>query len=246
MKDQSFNGLAHKFNRNIYGTTKGQLRHTLLCEALSEVLDDLPSQQIIELGGGTGVMSAFLAARGHQLTLTDISEEILTLAREQLDDSIRIRQADLFSVTDLSDFDVVVCHAVLEWLAKPFDALTYLAAQMKSGARLSLTFFNRDAALFSNAVYGNFDYIARGMKVKNQVRLNPQQPLGPKAVITHLERLGFSIQGMRGIRCFHDYLRDKQMAESHYQELLALERQYCTMEPYMWLGKYFHLWLEKR
>ncbi|GGF56630.1 methyltransferase [Alteromonas lipolytica] len=245
LKDQSFNGLAHKFNRNIYGTTKGQLRHTLLCEVLSESLSGLPPQRIIELGGGTGVMSAFLAAQGHHLTLTDISEEILALAREQLDSAIDIRQADLFSVNELGDFDVVVCHAVLEWLAHPFDALAHLGTQMAPGAKLSLTFFNRDAALFSNAIYGNFDYIARGMKVKNQVRLNPQQPLSPKVVIDRLEQLGFSIKSMRGIRCFHDYLRDKDMAASHYEELLALERQYCTQEPYLWLGKYFHLWLEK-
>lgn len=246
MKDQSFNGLAEKFNRNIYGTTKGRLRHQLLCDVLSEVLADEPAQNIIELGGGTGVMSAFLAGLGHQLTLTDISEDILTIARQQLDAGIAVRQADLFAIDDLGEFDVVVCHAVLEWLARPFEALSILADRLRPGARLSLTFFNRDAALFSNAVYGNFDYIARGMKVKNQVRLNPQQPLVPKAVIAEVEKLGFEVQSMRGIRCFHDYLRDRQMADSKYDELLALEREYGQREPYLWLGKYFHLWLEKR
>ena len=47
LKDQSFNGLAEKFNRNIYGTTKGRLRHQLLCDVLSEVLADEPAQNII-------------------------------------------------------------------------------------------------------------------------------------------------------------------------------------------------------
>ena len=151
MKDQSFNGLAEKFNRNIYGTTKGRLRHQLLCDVLSEVLAEEPAQSIIELGGGTGVMSAFLAGLGHQLTLTDISEDILTIARQQLDAGIAVRQADLFDIDDLGEFDIVVCHAVLEWLARPFEALSVLADRMRPGARLSLTFFNRDAALFSNA-----------------------------------------------------------------------------------------------
>ncbi len=32
---------------------------------------------------------------------------------------------------------------------------------MKPGARLSLSFFNQDANLFANAIYGNFDYIAK-------------------------------------------------------------------------------------
>ena len=246
MKDQSFNGLAEKFNRNIYGTTKGRLRHQLLCDVLSEVLAEEPAQNIIELGGGTGVMSAFLAGLGHQLTLTDISEDILTIARQQLGAAIAIRQADLFDINDLSEFDVVVCHAVLEWLARPYQALAMLAERMQAGAKLSLTFFNRDAALFSNAVYGNFDYIARGMKVKKQVRLNPQQPLVPKDVIAEVQNLGFTVHSMRGIRCFHDYLRDRDMDDSKYEELLATERQYGHQEPYLWLGKYFHLWLEKQ
>ena len=103
MKDQSFNGLAEKFNRNIYGTTKGRLRHQLLCDVLSEVLAEAPAQNIIELGGGTGVMSAFLAGLGHQLTLTDISEDILTIARQQLDAGIAVRQTDLFDIDDLGE-----------------------------------------------------------------------------------------------------------------------------------------------
>lgn len=246
MKDQSFNGLAEKFNRNIYGTTKGRLRHQLLCQVLNELLAQQPGQTIIELGGGTGVMSAYLDELGHCLTLTDISEDVLCIARQQLAPRITVKQADLFAINDLANFDVVVCHAVLEWLAKPFDALTVLAERMRVGSKLSLTFFNRDAALFSNALYGNFDYIAKGMKVRNQVRLNPQQPLEPRAVIAEVQKLGFDVLKMRGIRCFHDYLRDRDMADSKYQALLDLEWRYGDEEPYLWLGKYFHLWLEKR
>lgn len=245
MKDQSFDGLAKKFHRNIYGTTKGQLRHQLLCDALDEELNNLPCQRIIELGGGTGLMSRHLVEAGHQLTLTDVSAEILSIAEQQLPDSIEIRHADLFTIDDLKQFDVIVCHAVLEWLAEPQLALQHIASQMREGSHLSLTFFNRDAALFGNALYGNFDYIARGMKVKNQVRLNPQQPLSPQTVVEWLPPLGLEILKQRGIRCFHDYMRDKHMLESHYNELLELERQYNQQAPFMWMGKYFHLWLKK-
>ncbi|NVK56061.1 MAG: methyltransferase domain-containing protein [Alteromonadaceae bacterium] len=245
MKDQSFDGLAQKFDRNIYGTTKGRLRHELLCAALSEHLAPLGPQNIIELGGGTGVMADYLAAAGHQLTLTDISADILSLARQKLPHSITVRQADLFSINNLADYDVLVCHAVLEWLAKPYEALAHIATQMRPGTCLSLSFFNRDAAIFGNALYGNFDYIARDLKVKKQVRLNPQQPLSPKDVLTEVEKLGFRVEGMRGIRCFHDYLREREMATSHYQQLLELERRYHQQAPYMWLGKYFYLWLVK-
>lgn len=245
MKDQSFDGLAKKFHRNIYGTTKGRLRHQLLCDALDECLGSFTSKRIIELGGGTGVMSDYLSRQGHDVTLTDVSSEILTLAEQHLSDDITIRHADLFSVSDLYDFDVIICHAVLEWLAEPQQAIKHIAGQMRQDSYLSLTFFNRDAALFGNAIYGNFDYIARGMKVKNQVRLNPQMPLSPQHVISWVAESGLEIISQRGIRCFHDYMRQKDMAESHYDELLTLERQFNTQAPFMWMGKYFHLWLRK-
>ncbi|MCP4282298.1 MAG: methyltransferase domain-containing protein, partial [Alteromonas sp.] len=189
----------------------------------------------------TGVMSSYLANKGHALTLTDISADILSMA--EVPSSVVTYQADLQSIQNLADFDIVLCHAVLEWLADPKAALAHMAENMRPGSWLSLTFFNKDAALFGNAVYGNFDYIARGMKVKKQVRLNPKQPLSVAQVTEWVEELGFEIAASRGIRCFHDYLRDPKKASEDYESLLALERQYNQQAPFKWLGKYFHLWL---
>ncbi|WP_018981686.1 methyltransferase domain-containing protein [Salinimonas chungwhensis] len=244
--DQYFDGIADKFVRNIYGTTKGKLRHLLLLDALAPYLSG-PPQSVIEIGGGTGIMTKALADQGHNVTLTDASTEILALAREFLSDTsgIDIKHSRLQELSTLHHYDLVVCHAVLEWLADPFEALSILAEKIPSGGRLSLSFFNRDAALFTNAVYGNFDYIARGMKVKKQVRLNPTNSLRPAEVIEFTERHGFRILSKTGIRCFHDYMHNKPDTEEVFAQLLTLERQYCDVEPFCWLGKYFHLMLEK-
>lgn len=245
--DQSFDGIASKFANNIYGTTKGQLRHLLLTEQLAQFLPSDTQWQTIDIGGGTGVMSAFLADLGHQVHLCDTSHDVLAIAKETLKDNpgITIEHAPLMSLTGLDKYDLLVCHAVLEWLEKPLEALSFLADNMKPGALLSLSFFNRDALLFGNAVYGNFDYIANGLKVKKKVRLNPHQPLVPKAVITHCQSLSLDVLATTGIRCFHDYMKDGFRSEAHYQELIALERQYNQAEPFVWLGKYMHLMLRK-
>ncbi|AXR06511.1 methyltransferase [Salinimonas sediminis] len=244
--DRYFNGIADKFARNIYGTTKGKLRHLLLLEAMQPFLEGGP-QHIIELGGGTGIMARALLALGHNVTLTDASEDVLALARELLVDypQAKIAQATLQSIDNLADYDMVVCHAVLEWLADPLATLTRLSQQMRPGSVLSVSFFNRDAALFQNAVYGNFDYIARGMKVKNQVRLNPDNALAPREVIHHVTQAGFEIAAQSGIRCFHDYMQHKPDNDEVFAQLLALERQYGQQAPFCWLGKYFHLMLRK-
>lgn len=242
--DRHFDGIANKFAKNIYGTTKGKLRHTLLCDALIPVLSGEPLS-VIEIGGGTGVMSEHIHTMGHRVMLTDASEDVLAHARDTLDPSIVIRQQTLQSIDDLNDYDVVVCHAVLEWLERPYDAITSMFEQMKSGATLSLSFFNKDAAIFSNAVYGNFDYIAQGLKVKKQVKLNPNQPLPAKPVLAHCKSIGFEVKQVTGIRCFHDYMRDLEKQTLLYDELLSTERKYNTTEPFVWLGRYMHFLLEK-
>lgn len=244
-KDQIFDGIAAKFANNIYGTSKGQLRHILLCDALAPYISTPKS--ILEIGGGTGVMAAHLSSLGHSVTLTDASEEVLCHAKENLADcpKVEIRHQFLISIEDINDYELIVCHAVLEWLDEPYAALQFIYDNMRPGTQLSLSFFNRDAALFGNAIYGNFDYIARDMKVKNQVRLNPKQALPAKTVSDFCESIGFTVLSKAGIRCFHDYLKNPSHQTSLFEPLLALERQYNKTEPFMWLGKYFHLVLAK-
>lgn len=244
--DQYFDGIADKFASNIYGTTKGRLRHLLLLETLKPVLSTGNPLRVIDLGGGTGIMSKAVADFNHQVTLLDASADVLALAKEYLagTGNVSIRKGTIQSETSFEDYDLLICHAVLEWLADPMAAISEMYSKMRSGSTLSLSFFNRDALLFGNAVYGNFDYIARGMKVKKKVRLNPDNPQVPADVIRHAETTGFKVKSVTGIRCFHDYLKQPPTDEQ-FEELVALEKQYMSQQPFCWLGKYVHLMLEK-
>ncbi|CCP06789.1 S-adenosylmethionine-dependentmethyltransferase [Erwinia amylovora MR1] len=40
------------------------------------------------------------------------------------------------------------------------------------------------------------------------------------------------IENKTGIRVFHDYLRDKSKQSDRFDEVLALEKQYCRQEPF--------------
>lgn len=248
-QDQIFDNLSRKFVKNIYGTTKGQLRHTLITEHLvAHLSHDAEPGKAIDLGAGTGIMSKELLGLGYQVTLVDGSEEILRHAEAFLADypNKQLVHSNLQDISNIGDFDLVVCHAVLEWLVDPLASVREIIAQMRPDALLSLSFFNRDAKLFGNAVYGNFDYIARGMDNRNTVRLNPNNALVPKDVIETLNTLDVELVSIRGVRCMHDYLKDGLRSDEHYTELLDFEREYGVKEPFMWLGKYMHLIIRKR
>ena len=206
--DTFFNGIANKFDNNIYGTSKGRLRHQMLLHYLSALIHSPQNLAVLDAGGGTGMMSLEFAQAGHQVTLCDGSEEVLDIAKQRLAGAtnICVEQTDILSLDYPQQFDVVLCHAVLEWLQEPLVIIDKLFTQLRQGGRLSLSFFNRDAALFNNAIWGNFDYIEAGLKARNQVRLNPHNAQHPSEILHYIKHKypTYTIEHKAGIRCFHD------------------------------------------
>jgi S-adenosylmethionine-dependent methyltransferase len=246
MKNGSFDGIANKFDENIYGTSKGKLRHALLLHYLADVLVASEKLDVLDAGGGTGMMAQVFAAAGHSVEVLDVSQEALDIARQRLADypSASVVCGGIDSVE--KQYDLIICHAVLEWLEQPMSALSNLLSHLNTGGVLSLSFFNKDAMLFNNAIYGNFDYIAKGMKVRNEVRLNPLNPQSPAQVMAFFENQpNIQIESIAGIRCFHDYMRDTTMQSSQFEQILALEKQYGRQAPFMWLGKYIYVRVRK-
>lgn len=247
-QDQSFDKFADKFEKNIYGSTKGRLRHELLVHHLHDCisLETLPIE-VLDAGGGTGVMSEMMLNLGHKVTLSDISSDVLSLAKKKLGENINldIQHIDILSLSNQKQYDLVICHAVLEWLQHPLEVIRKLVDLVKPGGHLSLSFFNHDAQLFGNMLYGNFDYVEQGMTSKNIVRLSPKNPQKPKVIISQLESLPVKVIKQAGIRCFHDYLKQPEKQTSEYEQLKHLEIQYGSTEPYLWLGKYFLIIAQK-
>jgi S-adenosylmethionine-dependent methyltransferase len=247
-QDQSFDTFADKFEKNIYGSTKGQLRHELLVHYLHDIIPLYGnSLDILDAGGGTGVMTEMMLNLNHRVTLSDISLEVLSLAKNKVGNNINlnIQHMDILSLSAEKKYDLVICHAVLEWLRDPFKVLHKLVDLVKPGGHLSLSFFNHDAQLFGNMLYGNFDYVEQGMTSKNIVRLSPNNPQKPKAILSELETLPVKVIKKAGIRCFHDYLKLPEKRVSEYERLKKLEIQYGSVEPYLWLGKYFLIIIQK-
>ena len=239
--DQSFDTIARKFQNNIYGTSKGQLRQILLEEfVMAHTGTTLLS--VLDAGGGGGEMSLPLLQAGHTVHLIDLSAELIELAQQRCGAFEQFSAAQCaIQALDDSQYDLVVCHAVMEWLEDPYSVLEGLLNKVKPGGQISLTFFNQDARLFGNILYGNFDYISKGFNVPNRVRMNPTNAQAPSEVLAFVEKHQFCVQHKAGIRCFHDYVRDKRVQTEQFDALLQLERQYAQVEPFMWLGKYFHV-----
>jgi S-adenosylmethionine-dependent methyltransferase len=265
--DRSFDGIAVKFKHNIYQSTKGAIRQQVLLRDLMALpLLQLPCE-VLDVGAGQGQISLALATMGHKVHLTDISADMLEMAAEAATaaglpitgaaarlsftkislSQLSIAQSGVAGsgATLSRQYPLVLCHAMLEWLAEPEVALQQLSQLVAAGGVLSLMFYNKDAKRFSNILYGNFDYVAADFKVKKKVSLSPQNPIEPQWVNQWYQQAGFTLLTKTGVRCFHDYLRERSMQQSHFQQLLAMELAYNQQEPYASLGRYTHLVLQK-
>ena len=249
-QDRNFDDLAERFNARIYDTLKGQLRLEILKQDLQQFTQSNPLR-IWDAGCGAGQISLWLAGSGHQLILCDISEKLLQQARKRFAEAAL--KADFHHASiqqlapQLAEFDLVICHAVVEWLANPLDTLKQVMDRVKSGGFLSLMFYNRNAMVYKNVLRGgwrlepilNDRYIGAGNK------LSPPHPQYPHEMIQFLQNNGFRIIQHSGIRVFSDYLSSTAHEQTNTEELLTLEQRYCRMPTYRDMGRYVHLLAEK-
>ncbi len=248
--DKNFDDLIHRFKRNVYDQLKGRIRLAVIERDLAPYIEALASSGPIELvdaGGGQGQFSLSLAAQGHTLTLCDISEEMLKLAQQQANEqgltNARFLHTPLQTLPDqlAAPCDLLICHAVLEWLAEPHTALPHLAQCLKPGGILSLAFFNENSIVYKNLLRANFRKVASEDYSGMEGSLTPINPLKIDDVFRWCEENGFDIEQHSGIRVFHDYMASPEVRNRHPDALVEAELAFSQQEPYRSLGRYIHV-----
>ncbi|MGZ9897287.1 methyltransferase domain-containing protein [Shewanella gaetbuli] len=249
MQDTNFDTLSQKFAKNIYGTTKGEIRAAVLWRDLEPVINAFSpkSLRILDAGGGFGFFSQKLAALGHEVVLCDISAEMLDEAKAQIDAATTPLNITLvhsaiqdLSADELGTFDIILCHAVAEWLVDAKSTLQGLLNLLKPQGVFSLMFYNKEAMRFHSLISGNFDYVKRDMKVKKKVKLTPTYPLFIEDVRHWFTLWQMDIFCQSGVRVLNDYLKYHLPPGFSKQELIEMELEYSQREPYLSLGRYVH------
>ncbi|MFL0800130.1 MAG: methyltransferase domain-containing protein [Agarilytica sp.] len=256
-QDKNFDDLSHHFKRKIYGQLKGRIRLAVINRDLETYVgnpntDDTQPLNIIDAGGGQGQFGLSLAAQGHSLTLCDISQSMLELAREEAEkqklDNVCFIQEPIQSLANHIEqpADLLLCHALLEWMTEPESALLHIHQCLKDDGILSLAFFNLNAIIYKNLLRGNFLKVESNNYVGMEGSLTPINPLAIEKVFNWLEKYGFEILSYSGIRVFHDYIGNKATRNSHPDVQVDMELKFSQQEPYRSLGRYIHVVAQKR
>ncbi len=252
--DKDFDAMGAAWDRSIYGTTKGYIRSEVLWADMTAQIPGLAEGRlsVVDAGGGSGRLAARMAKAGNRVTLCDPSQEMLALARGTVEEAgvggeVAFVQA---KIADLAPrlgqrFNLVVCHAVLEWLARPSEAPGPLAALIAPSGRLSLLFYNFNAALLKRAVRGRSGEALRELGSKAEARPDGATPLREQDVRPWLSAGGLEVEHRAGVRIFHDHVQGP-LDEQGLADLLALELRCRTEEPFASLAQHLHLVCRRR
>lgn len=249
-QDRNFDDLADQFARRVYGGGKGRIRLALLERDLRETVPGLYGDgrrlRILDAGGGEGPFSQGLAALEHTVDLCDLSAVMVARAQARVDAAglasrMRCFQAAVQDLPTDEGYDLVLFHAVLEWVADPQTALLAMLRQVRPGGYASLMFYNLHSTLFRSVLRGFLDRVLAGDLRGRGKGLTPISPLEPERVLGWLEQAGIEIQVRSGVRVFHDYLHHDIRGKLDENALLELELRYSRQEPFRSLARYYHV-----
>lgn len=257
-QDRNFDDIAEHFSQKIYGGLKGEIRLAVLLADLTPLLAQLMKNRteplrILDVGGGLGQLASCFAQQGHQLTVNDISPVMLGLARTKareagVEDRITWHCGPYQELADLAlgSFDLVMCHALLEWLQNPDLLIPALSPLVSPEGCLSLCFYNPASVIYRNLIRGNFNWVKQSHTyTADQRSLTPNNPCSIEQVRVWLAQSGFNIQTESGLRVFSDYVLEKRGGNLQPDQVLAMELAYSGQEPYKWMGRYLHVLASK-
>ncbi len=254
-QDRNFDEVADHFAKKVYGGLKGDIRLAVLRRDLLERIAQKSQQlnrplRILDIGAGLAQISIELARLGHEVTINDISKNMLAKAQEQLTATERSTLAIEFFTCPYQElnhqltgkYDVILCHALLEWLAEPKAFIQFSKSWLETEGLLSLCFYNPASFVYRNLIMGNFNLLNNpNYQADNKKSLTPNHPVAKEEVFAWLNELNFKIVTISGLRVFHDYSPLKRGGHNHPEEVIKMEVKYSNQEPFKWLGRYLHV-----
>ena len=83
-QDRNFDDISEHFAKKVYGGLKGEIRLAVLRR---DIFDWVQAQnrplRVLDVGAGLAQLSIELAQAGHDVTVNDISQNMLELAKQQ-------------------------------------------------------------------------------------------------------------------------------------------------------------------
>jgi trans-aconitate methyltransferase len=129
--------MANQWNAGEYDA-----KHAFVYEkakVLVDLLKPVHGERVLDLGCGTGVLTAEIASRGAEIYGIDRSIEMIQQAKSKFP-TLRFDVADATELKFDSEFDAVFSNAVLHWIPEAEKVAAGIARALKPGGRFVAEF----------------------------------------------------------------------------------------------------------
>ena len=241
-------------------TPWSRLRFLIVAHTLSTSIARLGggSWRILDVGGGDGGDALPLAQAGHDVTVLDPSAPMLAKLAEDaaeagVSERLRGVQGHIDAIASLEhqDFDLVLCHFVLQYLDALDGPLAKLLQAVKPGGYLSLIAPNRPGEVLAKAARGVDPAAALALLDAETNRTltfdHAVRRIDAETAIAALEAAGCEVVARFGGRIVNDLLPDSapKADPAFFADLLSLELAVCDREPYLRTGLFWQLLARK-
>jgi SAM-dependent methyltransferase len=157
--------------------------------ALLSLLAPQPGERILDIGSGTGHLTAEIAASGAQVLGIDRSPAMTAQARANFPD-LHFDTLDVSALPFDQEFDGVFSNAVLHWVQPPEPAVAAMARALKPGGRIVVEFGGHGniRILMAAACHALTE-----LGISNPERFNPWYYPGIPEYSSLLERHGIEV-----------------------------------------------------
>ncbi len=240
--------------RDYTETPWARLRYAVVGEVLRREAERLrggtsAALRVLDVGGGDGMDSLPLARAGHDVTILDQSQTWLAEAERRstaVGVGVHAVLGDLAAPPDLGEFDLVLCHYVLQY--RPADApdVATLASWARRGGTVSVVLPNPAGMVLRQLVTGGPAAASAelGAAAKHTVVFDHDvRKIDPAGMEDALAEAGLRVTRRHGLRIASDLLVDDTLKHdpTGFAALLDLELALCDREPYLRIGGGYQL-----
>lgn len=251
----NYDSIANIYDEKIHSGYREHIQDNIVFTALDELIEE-KEIHILDAGGGTGHYSLPYAKKGHKVTIMDISEKMLEVAkskakRENVSGNVEIIQCDM-SDTQLPDecFDFIMCHLALCYVHDPMTALREFHRLLRKNGALSLIVENREFFSMADAFRGNLSLaLENQMKESLVIKLSGLGTLRTfrrKELLSMLTKVGFKPWKTMGLRILSDYLHYQSEGDlEDLESLTKLETLLSVDETWSRIGRFHFIMSQK-
>lgn len=236
------------------GKPWGRLFYSISHEYLRPYISHKPSN-ILDIGGGNGLSAISYALEGHNVTIVDISEEMLSDAYQSaqkagIENKIDFHSGNVLELSSLfsnPEFDVILCHNVLAYVDDISAGIKEVFHCLREKGILSLISMNRYSEVYREALHQLNPKAAMGkLDSSTYTSTTFKTPITLYTIdemVEILQKEDCVIEDQYGIRCINDYIADNEIKEDEtfFTELEKLELVLGKKYPYNLIARFFQV-----